>query len=162
VPGLAAMSSPPLESQHKVVIYTKVGCPACERAKAVFGVPPGASGPLPFLPSTVTDVYIRVLDPAHVPADALEFDRLAVISGRRTVPVVFVGGSWIGGGDDTVRLGASGELLTLLATAGAVGMLLNTGIRLPPGHEPTPAPAPLVPKQAVAPPEAPITDKKVS
>lgn len=38
----------------------------------------------------------------------------------RTVPRVFVGGKFIGGGDDTAKLEASGELKKLLEAAGAL------------------------------------------
>lgn len=49
--------------------------------------------------------------------DKEEFERLALVSGRRTVPVVFLGGEWIGGGDDIKRMG-SGEkyMIYLLAS----------------------------------------------
>jgi glutaredoxin len=144
------MSSAPLESLHNVVIYTKVGCPACDRVKAVFGVPSGASGHIPFLQShndvPISDVYIRVLDPAGSSTDASVFDRLAILSGRRTVPVVFVGGHLLPGVEDVERLGASGELLTLLALAGAVeektvreAIRGGKGCKMPPGLSLVPA-----------------------
>ena len=45
---------------------------------------------------------------------------LAKMTGRRTVPNVFVGGSSIGGGDETVSLHRAGKLHPLLKAAGAV------------------------------------------
>jgi glutaredoxin len=45
---------------------------------------------------------------------------LANMTGRYTVPNVFVGGQAIGGGDDTKALHESGQLHTLLASAGVV------------------------------------------
>jgi glutaredoxin 3 len=45
---------------------------------------------------------------------------LATITGRRTVPNVFVGGSSIGGGDETVSLLRLGTLEDLLLKAGAI------------------------------------------
>jgi len=39
------------------------------------------------------------------------------MTGGRTVPRVFVGGKFVGGGDDTVALAASGELKRLFESA---------------------------------------------
>jgi glutaredoxin 3 len=41
-------------------------------------------------------------------------DYLADLTGGRTVPRVFVNGTCIGGGDDTVRLYKSGELQKMI------------------------------------------------
>ena len=54
------------------------------------------------------------------PADSAEFDRLALISGRRTVPVCFINGRYVGGGDDMVRMGKDGTLLFKLAEAKSI------------------------------------------
>lgn len=45
-------------------------------------------------------------------------DALGEITGARSVPRVFVGGKFIGGGDDTVSKAANGELAQLLAAEG--------------------------------------------
>jgi glutaredoxin 3 len=45
---------------------------------------------------------------------------LQEITGGRSVPRVFVGGKFIGGGDDTARLKRSGELQVILQQAGAL------------------------------------------
>jgi glutaredoxin 3 len=45
-------------------------------------------------------------------------DALGELTGARSVPRVFVGGKFIGGGDDTAAKAASGELQQLLAAAG--------------------------------------------
>ena len=47
-------------------------------------------------------------------------NELYALTGRRTVPNVFVGNKSIGGGDDTVALKHSGQLLELLKKAGAL------------------------------------------
>jgi glutaredoxin 3 len=47
-------------------------------------------------------------------------DALYEITGARSVPRVFVGGKFIGGGDDTAAKASSGELKQLLVAAGAV------------------------------------------
>ncbi|KAF5832036.1 thioredoxin-like protein [Dunaliella salina] len=45
-------------------------------------------------------------------------DALAEITRGRSVPRVFIGGKFIGGGDDTAAKAASGELKTLLSAQG--------------------------------------------
>jgi glutaredoxin 3 len=45
---------------------------------------------------------------------------LEKLTGRRTVPNVFVGGKSIGGSDDTLKLHDSGELLPKLERVGAI------------------------------------------
>lgn len=49
--------------------------------------------------------------------DSLQ-DYLLELTGGRSVPRVFVDGQFIGGGDDTARLAANGELKSLLAQKG--------------------------------------------
>lgn len=46
-------------------------------------------------------------------------DALRDITGGRSVPRVFVGGKFIGGGDDTAALARSGRLAELVAAAKA-------------------------------------------
>lgn len=45
-------------------------------------------------------------------------DALAELTGARSVPRVFVGGQFIGGGDDTARKASNGELKRLFAAQG--------------------------------------------
>jgi glutaredoxin 3 len=45
-------------------------------------------------------------------------DACAELTGARSVPRVWVGGKFIGGGDDTARLAGSGELKQMLVAAG--------------------------------------------
>ena len=45
---------------------------------------------------------------------------MAAKAGARSVPQVFIGGKCIGGGDDTARLHATGDLEKLLKEAGAI------------------------------------------
>ena len=47
-------------------------------------------------------------------------NELELMTGRRTVPNVFVGGKSIGGGDETVALYRDGKLGELLRKAGAI------------------------------------------
>ncbi|GMI45538.1 hypothetical protein TrCOL_g10415 [Triparma columacea] len=119
-----------LESNHAVVIYTKANCSACARAKATLGADPHSStvenGLKIFEPRVAShsgvhlkDVIIVDLDLSSS-VDSAEFDRLASISGRRTVPVCFINGNYVGGGDDMVRMGRDGTLLFKLAEAKSI------------------------------------------
>ncbi len=47
---------------------------------------------------------------------------LAGITGSSSVPKVFIGGQFIGGGDDTVAKAANGELAQLLKAQGLAAM----------------------------------------
>jgi glutaredoxin 3 len=47
-------------------------------------------------------------------------DALLEMTGSRSVPRVFIGGKFLGGGDDTVRAAADGVLQKLLTEAGVV------------------------------------------
>jgi hypothetical protein len=45
-------------------------------------------------------------------------DALAKVTGARTVPRVFIGNKFVGGGDDTARLAENGKLRKLLVEVG--------------------------------------------
>jgi hypothetical protein len=45
-------------------------------------------------------------------------DALAQVTGARTVPRVFIGNKFVGGGDDTARLAENGKLRKLLVEVG--------------------------------------------
>ena len=51
--------------------------------------------------------------------DAIQ-DELMKITGARSVPRVFIGGKFIGGGDDTARMANNGELEKLLKAEGVL------------------------------------------
>ena len=80
-----------------VKIYTTATCPYCIHAKQLLK----ARG--------VTD-----LDEIRV--DMVPAERLAMVSltGRRTVPQIFIGQTHVGGCDDLVALDSKGGLLALL------------------------------------------------
>ena len=63
-------------------------------------------------------MFLWELDQADVAECAAVQDALGELTGARSVPRVFVGGKFIGGGDDTAAKAASGELLRLLQAAG--------------------------------------------
>ena len=139
-----------LESVNTLVLYTKEGCGACARAKDALGLttssssssssdPASPSAPLHTLSVSISGPLSSILDESDVSVvdlkigaegergavDSAEFDRLAKISGRRTVPVVFIGGEYVGGGDEVVAMGKSGALLLrlLLAKSGTSSAL---------------------------------------
>lgn len=82
-----------------------------------------------FLSSSSSSQVKALFSRLNVPATVVEIDTLAdaddvsaalaEATGRRTVPQVFVGGTHVGGCDDTVAADKSGKLRELL---GAVGV----------------------------------------
>ncbi len=81
-----------------VKMYTTQVCPYCVRAKALLkqrGV------------SEIEEIRID-LDPA-------QREQMMAITGRRTVPQIFIGATHVGGCDDLVALDQRGELAALLA-----------------------------------------------
>eukprot|EP00928_Gymnodinium_smaydae_P029621 TRINITY_DN2225_c0_g1_i4.p1 TRINITY_DN2225_c0_g1~~TRINITY_DN2225_c0_g1_i4.p1 ORF type:complete len:223 (-),score=40.07 TRINITY_DN2225_c0_g1_i4:20-625(-) len=89
-------------SQNKVIVFSKTYCPFCKKAKAA----------LTEAGATFTTVELDEREDG----DAIQ-DALLAKTGGRSVPRVFIGGKFIGGGDDTVRLQSTGELASLLAAA---------------------------------------------
>jgi GrxC family glutaredoxin len=80
----------------KVLVYSTNYCPYCAAAKALLrtkGVP------------------FEEIDVSNDPARRAEMEQL---SGRRTVPQIFINGRSIGGYDDVRQLDATGELDRLL------------------------------------------------
>lgn len=57
------------------------------------------------------------------PSDGAEIQAvLGKITGATTVPRVFVGGEFVGGGDDTARAARDGTLVRLAREAGVAGV----------------------------------------
>lgn len=84
-------------SSNKVVVFSKSYCPYCKKAKAaLFGIIPESS------------VIVIELD-HRGDGDAIQ-DALLGITGRRSVPQVFIGGKFFGGGDETAEAAANGSL----------------------------------------------------
>mmetsp|Transcript_12317 Transcript_12317/g.25219 ORF Transcript_12317/g.25219 Transcript_12317/m.25219 type:complete len:339 (-) Transcript_12317:47-1063(-) len=160
-----------LEKTHKVVIYTKANCAACARAKRTLGWSHDGSnsyeGGLNILRPNhgqalgvkINEVIVVELDLSKK-HDAAEFDRLAMISGRRTVPVCFINGIYVGGGDDMARMGGDGSLLLHLTSANSITMeealdyvRKNGSPSIPPNSSLSPPPPPTT--SASSPPNAP-------
>jgi glutaredoxin 3 len=82
--------------QH-VKIYTTGTCPYCIRAKAL-----------------LAERGVAQLDEVRVDLQPSEREEMMTLSGRRTVPQIFIGQTHVGGCDDLMALDASGGLLPLL------------------------------------------------
>jgi glutaredoxin 3 len=80
-----------------VTMYTTAVCPYCIRAKQVLK----AKG-------------VRQIEEIRVDLDASARDRMMRLTGRRTVPQIFVGDTHVGGCDDLMALDARGGLVSLL------------------------------------------------
>ncbi len=91
----------------KVVVFSKTTCPYCTKAKSALASVGLAAGH--------PDLHIIELDAR---SDGAAVQAALGFTGATTVPRVFVGGEFIGGGDDTARLARSGELKTKLGAAG--------------------------------------------
>ncbi len=83
-----------------VRIYTTQSCPYCWRAKALLK----ARG-------------VTAIDEIGIDYDAAARAQMVALTGRRTVPQIFIGEHHVGGCDDLVALDQRGGLVPLLAGA---------------------------------------------
>lgn len=90
---------------NAVVVFSKTYCPHCTTAKRA----------LNSIGAKFKTFELDEMDNGSAIQSAL-----AQITGRRTVPNVFVGGSSIGGGDETATLNRSGKLLNIVSAVGAI------------------------------------------
>lgn len=88
------------EGAQKVVMFTTAVCPYCVRAKQILG----ARG-------------VRDIEEIRVDQNPAERARMMEITGRRTVPQIFIGQTHVGGCDDLMALDARGALMPLLAAS---------------------------------------------
>lgn len=95
-----------LVKKHPVVVFSKAWCPFCRKAREALSA---AGIPDPFIVDlTNNDMAAQIQG------------TLGHMTGRRTVPNVFIGGKSIGGGDETAGLQARGKLIPLLVQGGAL------------------------------------------
>lgn len=80
----------------KIIVYSKANCPYCDWAKQ-------------FL-----DSKSLAYEEIRVDLDPEKLHEMVRLSGRRTVPQIFINSQSIGGYDDLIKLSKSGELDTLL------------------------------------------------
>jgi glutaredoxin 3 len=82
---------------NAVRMYTTQVCPYCVRAKAL-----------------LKQRGVAEIDEVRVDLDPAQRERMIALTGRRTVPQIFVGDTHVGGCDDLVALDQRGGLLPLL------------------------------------------------
>ncbi|MDI9234775.1 glutaredoxin 3 [Limnohabitans lacus] len=83
-----------------VKMYTTAVCPYCIRAKQVLK----AKG-------------VAQIEEIRIDLDPAQRDHMMQITGRRTVPQIYVGDTHVGGCDDLMALDAKGGLVPLLQGA---------------------------------------------
>ena len=80
-----------------VKMYTTAVCPYCVRAKQI-----------------LQSKGVQHIEEIRVDADPAARQHMMEITGRRTVPQIFIGDTHVGGHDDLVALDARGGLMPLL------------------------------------------------
>ena len=80
-----------------VKMYTTQVCPYCVRAKAL-----------------LAQRGVAAIDEIRVDLNPAERERMVELTGRRTVPQIFIGETHVGGCDDLHELDRRGELMPLL------------------------------------------------
>jgi glutaredoxin 3 len=83
-----------------VKMYTTAVCPYCTRAKQI-----------------LKSKGVEQIEEIRIDTDPAQRDHMMQITGRRTVPQIFIGQTHVGGCDDLVALDAQGGLLPLLQVA---------------------------------------------
>lgn len=83
-----------------VKMYTTAVCPYCTRAKQI-----------------LKSKGVEQIEEIRIDTDPAQRDHMMQITGRRTVPQIFIGQTHVGGCDDLVALDAQGGLLRLLQGA---------------------------------------------
>ena len=80
-----------------VKMYTTAVCPYCVRAKQILK----AKG-------------VEQIEEIRIDTDPVQRDHMMQITGRRTVPQIYIGDTHVGGCDDLMALDAKGGLVQLL------------------------------------------------
>lgn len=81
-----------------VRMYTTAVCPFCHRAKAL-----------------LKQRGVGQIEEIRIDLDLAQRDEMMRITGRRTVPQIFIGQTHVGGCDDLVALDHAGGLVPLLS-----------------------------------------------
>ena len=84
-----------------VKMYTTQVCPYCQRAKAL-----------------LKQRGVAAIEEVRIDLDPAQRDHMMNVTGRRTVPQIFIGDTHVGGCDDLIALDQRGGLMPLLGTAG--------------------------------------------
>ena len=85
---------------NAVRMYTTQVCPYCIRAKAL-----------------LKQRGVHSIDELRIDLDPQQRDQMIALTGRRTVPQIFIGNTHVGGCDDLIELDRSGGLQPLLEGA---------------------------------------------
>ena len=80
-----------------VKMYTTAVCPYCVRAKQL-----------------LKSKGVEQIEEVRIDLDPVQRDHMMQITGRRTVPQIYVGDTHVGGCDDLMALDAKGGLVPLL------------------------------------------------
>jgi glutaredoxin 3 len=80
-----------------VKMYTTQVCPYCIRAKAL-----------------LKQRGVAAIEEVRIDMDPAQRDHMMAITGRRTVPQIFIGDTHVGGCDDLMALDQRGGLMPLL------------------------------------------------
>jgi glutaredoxin 3 len=83
-----------------VKMYTTAVCPYCVRAKQL-----------------LKSRGVEQIEEVRIDTDPQARDRMVEITGRRTVPQIFIGNTHVGGCDDLIALDGKGGLVPLLHAA---------------------------------------------
>jgi len=86
--------------QSKVKMYTTAVCPYCIRAKQI-----------------LKSKGVEEIEEIRIDTNPDERMRMMEMTGRRTVPQIFIGDTHVGGCDDLVALDGRGGLVPLLQPA---------------------------------------------
>ena len=82
---------------NPVRMFTTQVCPYCIRAKQL-----------------LKQRGVETIDEIRVDLDPSQRDTMIKKTGRRTVPQIFIGETWVGGCDDLIALDQKGGLMPLL------------------------------------------------
>lgn len=82
---------------NKVKMYTTAVCPYCTRAKQILK----AKG-------------VEEIEEIRIDTQPEQRDHMMAITGRRTVPQIFIGDTHVGGCDDLIALDQRGGLVPML------------------------------------------------
>jgi glutaredoxin 3 len=83
-----------------VKMYTTAVCPYCVQAKRI-----------------LKSKGVEVIEEVRVDANPDERMKMMDLTGRRTVPQIFIGSTHVGGCDDLMALDAKGGLVPMLSAA---------------------------------------------
>jgi glutaredoxin 3 len=84
-------------AMNSVTMYTTQVCPFCVRAKAL-----------------LRQRGVAEIEEIRIDIDAEARQRMVQVTGRRTVPQIFIGDTHVGGCDDLIALDQRGGLMPLL------------------------------------------------